>query len=340
MNYETIRLDKSLYKAEGGFSAQLERLDPSANYAGTDMAGLDAFQRQLKRFGIKVSGKHSDTISKFFQTSDSAALFPEYVSRAVAQGAREEGMLAEIIASKTEIQSLDYRSITTTLEKTPGGAPEDLADAIAEGGKLPETTIKLNEHLIRLTKRGRMLSTSYEAIRFQRSDVVTVALGQIGAHIAKARMRDAVKLLIDGDGNIPAAASLTTAEAKLAYGDLLRLWGSFDDFDMNALIASPDMMLEILALPEFKDPACALNFQNSGTLATPMGAKLMKSGAVPAGTIVALDRRFALEMVTCGDIQVEYDKLIDTQLERAAVTSIYGFSKIFPEAVKALRRKA
>ncbi|MCL2068814.1 MAG: phage major capsid protein [Oscillospiraceae bacterium] len=330
MNYESIRLDKSLYKADGGFSAQLERLDPSANYTGTELSGLDAFQRQLKRFDIRVSGKNSDNIAKFFQTSDSAALFPEYVSRAVAQGTKAESLLEEIVASKTEIQSLDYRSITTELD-------DDLSDTIGEGEKIPETKILLNDYLIRLVKRGRILSTSYEAIRFQRSDVVTVALGQIGAHIAKARMRDAVEVLINGTGNIPAAASINTAGSSLAYADLLRLWNEFTDFDMNVMLASPDMMMQVLSLAEFKDPASALNFQNSGSLGTPMGAKLLKSAAVPAGTMVAMDKRFALEMVTCGDIQVEYDKLIDTQLERAAVTSIYGFSKIFPEAVKVLK---
>ena len=329
MNYENIRLDKSLYKADGGFSAQLERLDPSANYAGTEFAGLDAFQRQLKRFDIKVSGKNSDTIAKFFQTSDSAALFPEYVSRAVAQGAREESLLEEIIASKTEIQSLDYRSITTELD-------DELNDTIGEGELIPETKILLNEYLIRLVKRGRILSTSYEAIRFQRSDVVTVALGQIGAHIAKARMRDAVEILINGNANIPAAEVISTAGATLSYSDLLQLWSRFIDFDMNVMLASPDMMMAILSLVEFKDPASALNFQNSGAITTPMGAKLLKSAAVPAGTLIGIDRRFALEMVTSGGIQVEYDKLIDTQLERAAVTSIYGFSKIFPDAVKVL----
>ena len=337
MNYETIRLDKSLYKADGGFSQQLERLDPSKNYSGSELTGLDAFQRQLKRFDIKVSGRHSDPIAKFFQTSDSAALFPEYVARAVAQGAKEEGQLAEIIASKTEINSMDYRSITTTLENLSGNADE-LSDVIAEGGAIPETTIALNDYLVRLKKRGRMLCTSYEAIRFQRSDVVTVALSQIGAHIAKARMRDAVNLLVDGDGNIPAAEKINTSAATLSYSDLLKLWNKFDSFDMNVMLASPDMMLDLLSLPEFKDPACALNFQNSGSLATPMGARLIKSAAVPAGMIVGLDKRFALEMITCGDIQVEYDKLIDTQLERAAVTSIYGFSKIFPDAVKVLER--
>ena len=330
MNYESIRLDKSLYKADGGFSSQLEKLDPSANYTGTEFAGLDAFQRQLKRFDIKVSGKNSDTIAKFFQTSDSAALFPEYVSRAVAQGAREESLIDEIIASRTEIQSLDYRSITTELG-------DDLTDTIAEGEPIPETKILLNEHLIRLVKRGRILSTSYEAIRFQRSDVVTVALGQIGAHIAKARMRDAVDILINGNISIPAADVVNTAGSTLSYSDLLQLWSEFSDFDMNVMLASPDMMMAVLSLAEFKDPASAMNFQNSGAIATPMGAMLLKSAAVPAGTLIGLDKRFALEMVTSGDIQVEYDKLIDTQLERAAVTSIYGFSKIFPEAVKVLR---
>ena len=33
-------------------------------------------------------------------------------------------------------------------------------------------------------------------------------------------------------------------------------------------------------------------------------------------------------MVRAGDVLVEYDKLIDRQLERAAITSISGFGKI------------
>ncbi|MEG2852796.1 MAG: phage major capsid protein, partial [Hydrogenoanaerobacterium sp.] len=52
-----------------------------------------------------------------------------------------------------------------------------------------------------------------------------------------------------------------------------------------------------------------------------------------------LDSRFALEMVTAGGVLVDYDKLIDSQLERAAVTSIAGFGKIFPSAVKVMKLK-
>ena len=39
---------------------------------------------------------------------------------------------------------------------------------------------------------------------------------------------------------------------------------------------------------------------------------------------------------TAGDVLTEYDKLIDRQLERAAITCTAGFSKIFPDASKVL----
>ena len=53
-----------------------------------------------------------------------------------------------------------------------------------------------------------------------------------------------------------------------------------------------------------------------------------------ADKIIALDKNAALEKVCAGGVVTEYDKLIDRQLERATVTTIAGFSKIFPDACK------
>ena len=111
MAFDTLKLDKGLYASSKGFTASLEAVDPSENYIGTELEGLDAYQRQLKRFDIKVSGAGSDSVSKFFQTSDSAVLFPEYISRAVQQGVEEADLLSKIIATTTEVDSLDYRSV-------------------------------------------------------------------------------------------------------------------------------------------------------------------------------------------------------------------------------------
>ena len=73
-SYDNLKLDKGMYQEAGrSFSQVLERQDPSEQYKGTSLEGLDAFQRQLKRFDIKVKGAGSDVVEKFFRTADSAA---------------------------------------------------------------------------------------------------------------------------------------------------------------------------------------------------------------------------------------------------------------------------
>ena len=53
--YENVKLEKGMYGQSGkSFLKVLESLDPSENYKGTALEGLDAFQRQLKRFDIHV----------------------------------------------------------------------------------------------------------------------------------------------------------------------------------------------------------------------------------------------------------------------------------------------
>ena len=87
------------WEAGRSFTQVLEAADPSENYRGTPLEGLDAFQRQLKRFDIHVKGSRSDAVEKFFRTTESAVLFPEFVSRAVRQGMEEDNVLPAITAT-------------------------------------------------------------------------------------------------------------------------------------------------------------------------------------------------------------------------------------------------
>ena len=48
--------------------------------------------------------------------------------------------------------------------------------------------------------------------------------------------------------------------------------------------------------------------------------------------LILLDKNCAIEMVTTGDVCLETDRLIDRQLNRTAITSTYGFSKLFDDA--------
>ena len=85
-----------------------------------------------------------------------------------------------------------------------------------------------------------------------------------------------------------------------------------------------------------RDATAGLTFHGSGKSVTPLGATLLKSSAVEAGKLIGLDRTCALEMVQAGGVTTEYDKLIDRQLERAAITQISGFAKIYTDASRVL----
>lgn len=330
--FENIKLEKGLYTTGKSFTKALEELDPSEEYIGTELEGLDAFQRQLKRFDIKVSGRGSDTVEKFFKTSDSAALFPEYVSRSVYRGIEENNILPKIVATVTDINGMDYRTIASV----PSEDDKELK-IVAEGDAIPETVVKTQENLVTLKKRGRMLVASYEALRFQRLDLFSVTLRQIGAYIAKMQLKDAIDVLVNGDGNENAITeSKTAADGDLAYTDLVNFWNSFDPYTLTTIIASPDLTAKILSLSQFKDASAGLDFHATGKLVTPFGAELLKSASVGTGKLIGLDRTCALEQVQAGGVMTEFDKLIDHQLERAAITTISGFAKIFTPASKAL----
>ena len=339
MGYDNLRLEKGMYRQRGmSFTQVLESLDPSENYRGTALEGTDAFQRQLKRFGIRAKGAGSSPVEKFFATMDSAVLFPEYIARTVRQGMEENDILPSIVATTTVIDAMDYRSIYSV----PEDEDKELQD-VEEGAAIPTTEVKTTEHLVSLTKRGRMLVASYEAVRFQKLDLFGVMLRQIGAYIQKQQLADAVQVLMTGDGNGNSAAVYTVGtdpisgtSGTLEYDQLVEFWGQFDPYTMNTILCSTATMTQMLKIPELQNPMTGLNFQGTGTFATPLGAQLYRTSTVSDGMIVGFDKRYALELVRAGDVLVEYDKLIDQQLERAAITSISGFAKICDGAAAVL----
>lgn len=329
--YDNIRLEKGLYTTGKSFTEALENLDPSENYKGTSLEGLDAYQRQLKRFGIKVGGKNSDPIEKFFRTTESAALFPEYISRAVNQGFADNDTVSKIVATTTEIDSLDYRSLAVDLSK----GNEDMRP-ILEGTHIPETRVTVKDNLVKLEKIGRMITASYEAIKYQRLDLFTVTLRQIGRAIAATQVDRAVSALTGSDGSEGTSESIAASGADFTYDDLLSLWSSFGSFNLTSLIVSTQNLSKILRMEEFRDSVAGLTFHATGKLITPFGAEIIHVPSFGDDRIIGFDKGSAVERVQAGGIVTEFDKLIDRQLERASVTVTSGFAKIYNEATKIL----
>ncbi|HBB72431.1 MAG TPA: hypothetical protein DCZ71_07490 [Ruminococcus sp.] len=314
--YNDIKLEKGLYNLSGkSFTAALEDLDPSSAYAGTSLESLDAFERQLRRFNIKVSGQGCDRVEKFFTSTESAVLFPEFVTRCIRKGF-DETVLNAVCAVKTVSTESQY--LGCTLDDTAAYTVTDEAE------ELPGAEIREGSTAVVLEKFGRLISASYESVRRQRLDVFGVMLRSVGVRLAAAVVKKAVAVLVADAGTITAQA--------LTYADLAALYGEFDCFDMTSVIASPEVASKIAAMEQLKDTRAAAD----GKIVLPFGSELVKTSAVDDDKVIGIDRSFALEFITSTDLVMETDKLIDRQLDQITVSITCGFRKITPDAVKVL----
>lgn len=315
--YNDIKLEKGLYNLSGkSFTAALEELDPSSAYCGTPLEKLDAFERQLKRFNIRVKGSDCDSVEKFFTSTESAVLFPEFVTRSIRKGF-DDTVLSSVCAVKTIVNSGQY--LGCVLDDSTA------YDVCSQGETLPTATVTESSAATVLAKYGRLISASYESIRQQRLDVFGVMLRSVGVRLAAAVVKKAVEVLADG------ADEVSTTE--LTYADLAELYGKFESFDMTTVIASPALAAKIAAMDQLSDSSADAD----GRFILPFGSELIKTSAAGADTIIGIDRDYALEFITSTELVMETDKLIDRQLDQMTASITCGFRKITPDAVKVLK---
>ncbi len=315
--YNDIKLEKGMYNLSGkSFTSALEELDPTSAYIGTELENLDAFERQLKRYNIRISGTECDRVEKFFNSTETAVLFPEYVKRCIEKGF-DETIISSVTAAQTVCESGHYL----------GCVMDDSADYIstAQADELPTTTVKEGTTAVVLEKFGRLINASYEAVRKQRLDVFGVMLKSIGVKLAVAVVKKAVEVLEKN------AETITVS--SLTYSNLAELYGSFDCFDMTTILANPATASKIVAMEQLSDSITNAD----GQIILPFGSEMVKTSAVGVNTIIGIDKKFALEFITSSGLVLETDKLIDRQLDRITISISCGFRKITPDAVKIIK---
>lgn len=183
--YNDITLEKGLYNITGkSFTEALSELDRDENYIGTELEGLDAFERQLKRFNIRVTGPGSDRVEKFFSTTQSAILFPEFVRRCIKAGMDQASVLPYIVAAETHTDGIDYHGIKLT-----DSDASLRVTTVAEGTALPITTVNNNSSAVAISKYGRQIQTVYEVLRKQRLDLAGVRKKVLKQNLITAPVR-------------------------------------------------------------------------------------------------------------------------------------------------------
>lgn len=314
--YNDIKLDKSLYNISGKtFTQVLSELDPDSQYAGTELANLDAYERQLKRFNIKTTGPDCDITDKFFQAGESAVLFPEFVRRSILAGMTNAALPA-IVALNTTISGYDYRGFAIT-------SYIPYANPVNELSEMPEVLIR-SELPITLKKYGKMITITYESMRNQKLELLRIALMSVGKQFANAFVNIGITALKDK------ATSIAGTAGGFVYADLLKLYEKFSNYDLTTLVASPATCAALLALPELAD--CKSD-DGGASVTLPFGPKLFKATSYTGTDIVALDKNYALEMIV-GDpgVIVETDKLVTKQINNIGVSVDMAFKRIAADA--------
>ena len=298
-----------------------------------------ALGKALAEQGICVKGVGADKVEKFFATTTSTILFPAFVENQIMLGILAAPILNNLLATTTNINSHVYQALSFT-----DVAADQQLKKVGEGATLPSTKITTGERTIKLFKYGRMLETTYEALRLQGLNVVSLMLQRIGTRIALDETNEAIETLIAGDGNTGSAVVDTDAEVTgvLDYDELTRLFLAFPmGYQMNVAVANATNLRTILNMAEFKDPQAGFNFQRTGVLPGPMGANWFRwdstdSTSFSTDRILAIDNTIALEQVTEGGVLTEADKLIDKQIERSTVSKWSGFAKLDYNATQCL----
>ncbi len=320
--YNNIRLEKGMYHLSGkSFTEALEALDPSSQYADTPLAKLDAYERQLKRFDIRISGANCDRVEKFFTSTESAVLFPEFIRRSIRQGI-DSSVLSEISAAETKCSSSQYLGC----ELDDSVSYDTITD---QNGELPQTQISEQTTPLILKKYARAIHISYEAVRRQRLDVLSVMLKSVGMKLGNAIVKSAVSVLKSEAGSTAAIAG-----SALAYSDLASLCGKFKDFSLNTVIASPAVLAEILTMDQMVESSS----DDPGKAMLPFGARILKTAQLDDNTIIGIDKDFALEMISGTDLIMETDKLIDSQTSTITVSVQAGFRSIMSDAIHVLTK--
>lgn len=313
-NFNYIPIEKGMYK-HGNLTDVLENIDSSENYYDTSLEGLDAFERQLKLLDIKVSGSDSDTVEKFFINRYTAVLFPEYVRRCVQMGIDENNMVQDIIANTIDITGLDYRSVY--------GEQKDKHSNVSPGDIRSGLCISTQDNLVPIYKHGKLLNTSYESLRHQRISTLTVLLKRIGCYIAKCQYYDVVKALSDEKYSV-----------LESYDNILNdiaIWLNVaDGYKLTTLLCSftgfTVLQKALKDLIVFREG----NYCCGNT-------KIIISPVEPSRRIIGLDARYAVEMIKCDSIKMDYEKLIDKQFEDVEIYSNIGFSVVSPDAIVAAK---
>lgn len=372
-----VALDKDLYREANDnmltFSQLLERINPSK-----DTDTLDAFERQLKRFGIVTKsipqmGIFASTIADFLEAKpletyenqplqtgvpSSKILFPEYVSR-IARTALlkdQDYNVDQIIGATRVIPSTTYKELW--IDTTAGKSDQINTDRYAmartgEFGTFPRVKIGWSETAKSLFKRGVQIDMSYEFQREATMDILNMVIERIMLSQRIDLFKKAVGIAFNGTTVVETDTldALSTG-GKLTYEAWLKWTASFAPYSPDVYYMSINTALKVLMMEKPNvDPVQLMASLKQGpiTQSIQVTRGLWKNvtiwpftdNTLPDDYILTLDKTYALErIIQAGTDLQETERVITSQFDSVVISIADEISKVFTDSIFVLHIKA
>lgn len=291
--------------------------------AAGKVAPLTAFEEALQIGGIKVSGSYSDRLGKFYEHSDVDVLFPEFIADRVYAGLLNSSLVREFIMGETVIDSTTFQKLYMEDDQD-----DRQLKNVGKMGELPETRIEVGDQTVRLDKYGRYLKMPMEDLKFQRINIFARFLERIGAQLGVDQTDLMFYRLINGDGNTGSTPQTTTTAAASGAGEL-----SLNDA-INWAIGLPTpykmdkFVMRKANLVKYYGrlyDATTTSIAGSDRLVIFPQAFEWDRTVITSNYAWGVDSRYAVEMVTTGGVQTDYEKIVRQTAQGTAIYCFYEF---------------
>ena len=368
---EKVQLNKDMYKLanEQGltFSQLLERINPSKQ--GDN---LDAFSRQLKRFGIVMKSDHAagvyaSTIENALNASTdkydnqplqrdvpaSKVLFPELISRTARMALLKDQdyNLEDLLSTTRVIPTTTYKEFW--IDMVPGQQTQPDLDKyamsrVSEFGTFPRVKIGWAESAKTLYKRGVQIDMSYEFQREATLDILSIVIDRIMLSQRTSLFKKAISKAINGTATVKTSTlstDITAGQHKVNYESWLKWTASFAPYTPSTYYCHINTALKILMMekPDV-DPIQIMAMLSQGpvTQNIQVSRGLWKNvvifpftdNTIPENFVLTLDKRYALErVIQAGTDLQETERIITQQFSSVVISISDEISKIFDDSI-------
>lgn len=364
---EEVVLSKDMYAeaadAKLTLSQYLERIQPSK-----EGDTLDAFERQLKRFGIVTKpipekGIYASTIEQFLKASEqyednqplqtgvpaSTILFPEFISR-VARMALIENQdynVENVLATTRVINATTFKELWIDMQPGQNTQP-DLEDfemsRVGEFGTFPRVKIAWAESAKSVYKRGVQVDMSYEFQREASIDILTIVISRIMLSQARSLFTKAIDTAFNGAPVVETNTLDAAAVGKITYEAWLKWTGSFGVYSPSTYYMSLDTAIEVIMMekPDI-DPVSLMAALNRGPVSQSIQVSRglwknvtifpMLDGSIPDNYILTFDKEYAMErIIQAGTDMKETERIITQQFDSVVISIADEISLIFEDS--------